>query len=60
MGENRVSVGRDAHQTPLYPLKGKPNAQEILNVLARTGVTLEQFKRELEEGLERKKGEKEA
>lgn len=44
-----------AHQTPNKHLKEKPDASEILAALARSGLTIEQFKQEIDTAAKRQR-----
>jgi hypothetical protein len=52
-------VRQDAHQTPYLDLKGKPNAEEVLNALAQTGLSVEQLRKEMGAAIESKKKKRE-
>ena len=47
-----------ARQTRLYPSRGKPNPQQILEALAQTGLTIEQFKQQLDAEIKPRTGDK--
>jgi predicted regulator of amino acid metabolism with ACT domain len=51
-------VWQRARQTRLYPFRGKPNPQQILKALAQTGLTVEQFKQQLDAEIKRRRGDK--